>query len=762
MERRRALLIGITTFGEGLYDFLPKLEDVQVMKKCLEEKGGFKVIEEEDLNRTDMESVIYNFFDESQKSDTLLIYISSHGLTDEEGTFYIATSDTSYDRNRERIIGAIKASDLHPEIKNCPSNSQVWLLDLCYSGAFLRGYSKGKNDSPENLLIQQLLNQKPRDKAISKGINLDNSVEIKQKEGLVIIASSAGDQKSYFMQNKSDLSIFTYYAQLALNGDAANEEGKVTVDSFYKFLEVNIPKYVQENIPKFKYGSGMKPEIHILHGEAYDIVLATTQLEQKLQFQRNESKEDLFKCKDEREKLKIQLGIAQEEAAISFKELQKTNLKSKINEGKSQHKFFQILKSYTILSTVILVSISITTLVTKSLEQIQQFQLQAFDQMIRWRGDEGPDKRLLIVTVTPEDIKYQKEMGWEIGGESLSDQAISTVLDKLNTYKPLVIGLDIFRDFPAKDKHLKTQLAQNKSLIAVCKIKEEKNNSIGIEPPPEIQEKQRLGFADFPQDSGRVIRRQLLGMSIPENSRCNDDSFSLRVAIHYLKEKGIEKREGEFDQGNLKINEVLFYKLEKDAGGYHLPKREALGYQILLNYRSSEKIAETMTIKELLDGSRDSKLATLVKNKIVLIGTDAAEVGYEDMHLTPYNKEIPGVMIHGHMISQILSAVLDGRTLLWWWPQALENLWVWGWSFIGGILGICWFRQVFGRWFIWMTVVAVPVTLWGICFLVFIQMGGWLPLVPSILGFFLTGITIVVYHQTINDSIFLSNNLQGK
>ena len=762
MERRRALLIGITIFGEGLDNFSPTLEDVQVMKKCLEEKGGFEVILEENLDRKDMEYVINKFFYESQKSDTLLIYVSSHGITDAEGTFYIATSDTSYDRDTEIITGAIEASYFHRQIKNCTSNSQVWLLDLCYSGAFVRGYSKGKNDSAENLLIQQLLNQKQRYQAISKGISSDNSVEIQQKEGLVIITSSAGDQKSYFMENQSDLSIFTYYAQLALNGDAANEEGKVTVDSFYKFLEVNIPKYVKDNIPKFKYGSGMKPEIHILHGEAYDIVLAKTQLEQKLQFRRNESKENLFKCKYQIEKPKNKLGIAQEEPEIIFKELPNTNLKREINQGQYQQKSFKILKSYTILSIVLLVSIFITTLVTKPPERVQQFKLQAFDQMMRWRPDEGPDKRLLIVTVTPEDIKYQKEMGWEIGGESLSDQAIIKVLDKLNTYKPLVIGLDIFRDFPAKDEHLKTQLAQNKSLIAVCKIKEEKNNSIGIEPPPEIQEKQRIGFADFPQDSGGVIRRQLLGMSIPENSLCSSYSFSLRIAIRYLKEKGIENRPGEFNQGNLKINEVPFHKLDKDAGGYHLPKREALGYQILLNYRSSDKIAETMTLKELLDGSRDSKLAHLVKNKIVLIGTDAAEVGYEDMHLTPYNKKIPGIMIHGHMISQILSAVLDGRTLLWWWPQALENLWIWGWSFIGGILGICWSRQVFGRWFIWMTVVAVPVTLWGICFLVFIEIGGWLPLVPSILGFFLTGITIIVYHQTINDSIFLSNNLQGK
>ena len=38
MERRRALLIGITIFGEGLDNFSPTLEDVQVMKKCLEDK----------------------------------------------------------------------------------------------------------------------------------------------------------------------------------------------------------------------------------------------------------------------------------------------------------------------------------------------------------------------------------------------------------------------------------------------------------------------------------------------------------------------------------------------------------------------------------------------------------------------------------------------------------------------------------------------------------------------------------------------------
>ena len=117
------------------------------------------------------------------------------------------------------------------------------------------------------------------------------------------------------------------------------------------------------------------------------------------------------------------------------------------------------------------------------------------------------------------------------------------------------------------------------------------------------------------------------------------------------------------------------------------------------------------------------------------------------MHFTPYNEKIPGVMIHGQMISQILSAVLDGRTLLRWWPQAVENLWVWVWSFIGGILTIFSIRQGLVRSLIWITLVLVAVAI--TCFVVFIQVGGWLPLVPSILGPFLTGIAMIVYYQII-------------
>ncbi len=38
------------------------------------------------------------------------------------------------------------------------------------------------------------------------------------------------------------------------------------------------------------------------------------------------------------------------------------------------------------------------------------------------------------------------------------------------------------------------------------------------------------------------------------------------------------------------------------------------------------------------------------------------------------------------MVSQILSSVLDGKPLVWFWSKPGEMLWIWGWALVGGIL----------------------------------------------------------------------------
>ncbi len=92
------------------------------------------------------------------------------------------------------------------------------------------------------------------------------------------------------------------------------------------------------------------------------------------------------------------------------------------------------------------------------------------------------------------------------------------------------------------------------------------------------------------------------------------------------------------------------------------------------------------------------------------------------------------------MVSQIVSAVLDKRPLLWVWPQWGEALWVWGWSLLGG--AIAWrCRSLLHLGLAGGVAVGV---LYGFCF-VLITRGGWVPLVPSAIALVTTSGSVAAY-----------------
>jgi len=390
----------------------------------------------------------------------------------------------------------------------------------------------------------------------------------------------------------------------------------------------------------------------------------------------------------------------------------------------------------------LLASVLVSSLVigARQLGIFQSWELQAFDQTVRSRPSEEVDPRILIVTVTEQDVQNQDSQ--ERRSASLSDRALAQLIKKIHSFQPQVIGLDIYRDFPVelKQPELKTYLQQSDRFIAICEVGEA-NVHPGIKPPPEIP-KDRLSFSDIPVDSDLVIRRQLLGMSKDEQSACQSDtSFSLRVTLTYLGSQGIE-----FDrtaQGNLKIGSVVFPKLESNIGGYR--NLNALGYQILLNYRSSNLVGRQVTLSSVLSNSIDAELPNLVKNRIVLIGTTAPS--FKDYFATPYGSgkrlgKMPGIVVQAHMVSQILSAVLDRRPLLWWFPAWGETLWIWGWAIIGGL--IAWQYRLPVQ--LGLASGIALVVLYGVCFVLLLQ-GGWVPLVPGSIALVVTASSMVIYKR---------------
>jgi CHASE2 domain-containing sensor protein len=98
-------------------------------------------------------------------------------------------------------------------------------------------------------------------------------------------------------------------------------------------------------------------------------------------------------------------------------------------------------------------------------------------------------------------------------------------------------------------------------------------------------------------------------------------------------------------------------------------------------------------------------------------------------------------------VSQILSAVQEGRPLIWWLPQWADALWVWGWSLIGGIIVYGLRSQSLRHAQLLLRLVlalSICVTLlYGICW-IFLLQGAWLPLIPAALGIGIAG-SVVAY-----------------
>ena len=398
-------------------------------------------------------------------------------------------------------------------------------------------------------------------------------------------------------------------------------------------------------------------------------------------------------------------------------------------------------------SRVVLTSVVITTFVV-GLRQtgiLEAMELGAFDQMMRWRPDERPDERLLVVAITEKDIQ-------NIQQATLSDQNLNRLLEKLEQYQPLAIGLDIFRDVPIEPGHadLLKHLQQSDRIISVCKSGSADNP--GTPPPPRVPE-DRVGFADQVIDTDGIIRRSLLFIApapantpasssgANANNICDDSStqllsLSFQLALRYLQVRKIQPEFTTADE--LKLGSTVFRSLKENDGGYQ--NVDVGGYQILLNYRSPENVAKQVTLTQVLEGKIDPNW---IKDRIVLVGYTAPSK--KDDFGTPYSAgqqekfKMPGVVVHAQIVSQILSAVLDNRPLFWFWTEWGEVLWIVGWSLVGGILA--WrvrHPAIFG-----LAGVVTIGGLFGVSFAIFTQ-AGWVPIATPTIGLIATSISVVL------------------
>lgn len=237
-EKKIALLIGVSKYGEGIPSLSAPPNDVASLQKVLQNSKLGAFDEVTPLINPDlvlMKKSIQKLFKQAEKEDLIFLFFSGHGITDDDNHLYLTTCLTARD---DFEATSVEASFIQKLSKKCYAKRQVIILDCCYSGAFANGWQ-------------------------TKSVGLDIKKEL-GSEGRVVLTSSTATQVSH-QHEDSSLSLYTQYLIEGIETGAADEngDGKIYAHELHKYAKLK----VQAVKPK------MKPDI-ILDDEGYNILLS--------------------------------------------------------------------------------------------------------------------------------------------------------------------------------------------------------------------------------------------------------------------------------------------------------------------------------------------------------------------------------------------------------------------------------------------------------------------------------------------------------
>lgn len=365
----------------------------------------------------------------------------------------------------------------------------------------------------------------------------------------------------------------------------------------------------------------------------------------------------------------------------------------------------------------------------------------AFDQLMRWRPQESVDGRIAIVAIDEASLR-------SVGQWPIPDGVLAQLLDKIRQQNPRAIGLDLYRDLPVQPGHpsLVRVFQSTPNLIGVEKVVGDQLGS-AVNPPPVLSERDQVAAADLVLDADGKLRRGLLTLESVQGEV--KISLATRLALLYLEAEGIGLEEVDAIQQRYRLGKAVFTPFKGNDGGY--VRADDRGYQILLNFRGTPDPFPTVSMKQVLAGDLPPKWG---RDRIILMGTTSPSLN--DFVVTPYDTSLsvshqrtPGVVLHAHLTSQIISAALDGRPQIQVWAEPLEWLWILVWSGVGAVLA--WtlrskrlFGQTVSPQSAFASIVLAIAGLFAGSYVAFCQ-GYWIPMIPALIALGGSAIAIIGY-----------------
>jgi hypothetical protein len=215
--RRSALIIANDDYQDaGLGRLRAPARDAEALARVLAEPaiGGFEVDVVSNQPEWRLRRTIGAFFTDRSRDDLLLLHFSCHGVKDDSGQLYFATTDTEL-TNLDAT--AVPADFVNRHMSRSHSRRIVLLLDCCYSGAFARGMMA----------------------KAGTGVELRERFEGRGR--IVLTASSAMEyafEATELARDDGRPSIFTQALVRGLEtGEADSDgDGRVSVDELYDYV----------------------------------------------------------------------------------------------------------------------------------------------------------------------------------------------------------------------------------------------------------------------------------------------------------------------------------------------------------------------------------------------------------------------------------------------------------------------------------------------------------------------------------------------
>jgi formylglycine-generating enzyme required for sulfatase activity len=227
MASKHALLIGVSTYGEGLTAIPSARLDVAALAEVLRDPqlGGFpseQVVVLQDPQRTPMERAVAELFANRAADDLLLLYFSGHGFRDDQRQLLLSCSEsTKSKQGKPEPYSTVKARDVQAYMRASQSQRQLLILDCCFSGAFAEGMG-AKDDGAIDL----------------EGFG---------GKGKAVLTSSASIETSSAPEAGDDLSMYTRFFVEGIRTGAADLQQRGFVDA--KDLHLYVESRLQELAP---------------------------------------------------------------------------------------------------------------------------------------------------------------------------------------------------------------------------------------------------------------------------------------------------------------------------------------------------------------------------------------------------------------------------------------------------------------------------------------------------------------------------------